>query len=44
LIAEIRQLKAKDPRKWTAAALARHYNMRYHVVLRICSGETYSGN
>ena len=44
LIAEIRQLKAKDPRKWTAAALARHYNMRYHVIRRICLGETFGGN
>jgi len=44
LIAEIRELKAKDPTKWTAAAIARHYKMRYHVVLRICSGKTYSEN
>jgi hypothetical protein len=44
MIIEIRQLKEKDPKRWTAAAIARHYKMPYHVVRRICSGMTYHEN
>ena len=39
---EIKNLYAQDSKKWNYTALAKHYQIPYHTVRRLCMGATYN--
>lgn len=39
---EIKQLNEEDNKKWSYSALAKHYQIPYYTVRRLCVGATYS--